>query len=231
MAKQTTYDYVLWDWNGTLFNDIDACINSINKSLQGNNLPLMTRERYLDLFCFPVEKYYQKLGFDFNKSSYAELAKEYIDNFLVESKSIALLHDGVKEILDYIQGIGIKQSILSASEKEILIERLEFYDIKKYFDEIMALDNIYAESKIELGTKWINSRKGNEKIVLIGDSPHDYEVASAMKIDCILFTGGHSPKEKLKKTKAVIVDDLCQIKEYIYEEKTATVEEQKCGCC
>lgn len=230
MAKQEKYDYVLWDWNGTLFNDVDASINSINISLKQYNLPLMTRKRYFDLFCFPVEKYYKKLGFDFSKASYDELAEDFIANYLIESKERAFLQQGAKEMLQYIDNLGIKQSILSASEKQILIERVKFYGIEMFFEEILALDNIFAESKLELGMEWIKTKNNNQRIVLIGDSPHDYEVATKMGIDCILFSGGHSTKQELLSKNVIVIDHLHQLKEYVYEEET-NLENKKCGCC
>lgn len=231
MAKHLKYDYILWDWNGTLFDDVDASINSINISLQQYNLPLMNRKRYFETFCFPVEKYYEKLGFDFTKASYIQLAQEFIDNYLVQSKKSAFLQSGAKEILEMIKSLNLKQGILSASEKQILIERLEFFAIKDCFDEILALDNIYAESKLELGINWMKSKKHAQRILLIGDSFHDYEVAQKMGISCILFSGGHSRKEDLKTKNVVVIDDLLDIKEFIYEEKTAVDAKEKCGCC
>ncbi|HHT83966.1 MAG: HAD family hydrolase [Christensenellales bacterium] len=213
------YDYLLWDWNGTLYNDVDASIKSINISLKEYNLPLLDKERYMEIFCFPVEEYYKKLGFDFEVASYDMLAKDFIRNFLIESKKSAFLQDGAKEVLRHFHALGIKQSILSASEKDILTERLVFYGIDGYFEEILALDNIYAESKLDLGLNWISKQNGDKKIALIGDSPHDYEVASAMGIDCILFTGGHGKKPELELKDAIVIDDLRQLKEIINTEK------------
>jgi phosphoglycolate phosphatase len=75
---------------------------------------------------------------------------------------------------------------------------IEHYSLKKYFTHVVGLDNIYAASKLHLGKELMN-RLGNGKgeTLLIGDTLHDYEVASEIGADCILIANGHQSKEKL----------------------------------
>ncbi len=224
MVRHIKYKHILWDWNGTLFDDVDASIASINVSLKNYNLPLLDRERYFDIFCFPVEKYYERLGFDLEKTNYQQLAQEFIDNYLIESSKSASMQPYAIEVLKHINKLKIEQSILSASEKQILVDKLDFYSIAKYFADIIALDNIYAESKLQIGMEWIKERNNKEEIVLVGDSPHDYEVAKEMGIDCILFAGGHGCRKDLIMKDATIIDTLCQLKNHLYVTEESAVK-------
>lgn len=217
MASNLKYDDILWDWNGTILNDIDACIGAVNISLEEHNLPIMTRKRYYEMFSFPVENYYKRIGFDLEKHSYNKLAKEYIANYVSEAKKTATVHKGAKEMMEHFESLGLKQTILSASEKEILLERLRHYKLEHYFYDIMALDNVLAVSKIHLGKNWIEKRGHNKRALIIGDTIHDYDVAMEMGIDCILFNGGHGRKDDLTKLGITVVDELESIKDYIYE--------------
>ena len=75
--------HIIWDWNGTLLDDCWLCVESINKLLLKRGLPLIDKEKYLDIFCFPVEDYYIKLGFDFEKEgSISHQLKSLIENTL-----------------------------------------------------------------------------------------------------------------------------------------------------
>ena len=73
--------HIIWDWNGTLLDDRWLCVDSINLSLRKRNLPEINEQKYLDIFCFPVEKYYQKLGFDFEKEPFTVSGSEFISNY------------------------------------------------------------------------------------------------------------------------------------------------------
>ena len=56
---------IIWDWNGTLLNDMELCVHTINEMLQKRNLHELSVDEYKEVFSFPVKDYYQKIGFDY----------------------------------------------------------------------------------------------------------------------------------------------------------------------
>ena len=44
--------------------------------------------------------------------------------------------------------------------------------------------------------------------MMVGDSEHDFEVARALGVRCVLFSGGHQPREVLAATGAPVIDAL-----------------------
>ena len=54
------YKYIIWDWNGTLLNDVWLCIEIMNEMLENRNLPSITYDKYREIFDFPVQRYYEK---------------------------------------------------------------------------------------------------------------------------------------------------------------------------
>ena len=55
------------------------------------------------------------------------------------------------------------------------------------------------------------------RAVMIGDSVHDYEVAQALGVRCVLQSGGHQPPEKLRETGAPVVKGLREAAALILE--------------
>ena len=52
------YTHIIWDFNGTIYDDVDACIKSANRLLGAHDLPLVTSvEQYRSLFGFPIQDY------------------------------------------------------------------------------------------------------------------------------------------------------------------------------
>ena len=49
------------------------------------------------------------------------------------------------------------------------------------------------------------------KILMVGDTDHDFEVSQALGIDCILISHGHNSILRLKQTNAHIVDNLSKL--------------------
>ncbi len=74
-------DYIFFDFNGTIIDDLDLCLDLLNKMLIKKNHKPITKERYLDIFTFPVKKYYIKAGFDLPKDNFEELADFFIEQY------------------------------------------------------------------------------------------------------------------------------------------------------
>ncbi|GAA2931862.1 hypothetical protein GCM10011428_56690 [Streptomyces violaceus] len=53
--------HIVWDWNGTLFHDIDAIIGATNAAFAELGLESLTLEKYRELYCVPVPKFYERL--------------------------------------------------------------------------------------------------------------------------------------------------------------------------
>jgi len=63
------YSHIIWDWNGTLLNDVEWCIKVMNQLLVQRSLPPISDvSAYYEVFCFPIIKYYKNLKFDFEKN-------------------------------------------------------------------------------------------------------------------------------------------------------------------
>jgi phosphoglycolate phosphatase len=206
------YTHIIWDFNGTILDDTDASIKSENVLLSRRNMPLIeSRAHYHSLFCFPVIEYYKKLGHDFEKESYDELSVEWMEQYLIHSKA-SPLHDGVLDMLEKIRTAGIPQIILSATEISLLRSMAEALGISKYFSELLALDNIHAQSKIELAREWV-SRTRPKKAVLIGDTIHDHEAACEMGVECVLVANGHQGRNSLTGCGVPVFDTLRELLE------------------
>ena len=199
---------LIWDWNGTLLNDLDFCIATINALLIKRELPELSRLTYTEVFSFPVKEYYAAIGFDFTKEDFSVPAGEFIDLYNAGVTNCALQHSA-NETLTHFSKMGFQQFVLSAMQQNMLEHTLAANGISKYFKAIAGLDDHYAVSKIERGEKLISSFNIDVKnALIIGDTIHDYEVAEKLGIDCILIADGHQSLERLKTTKATILPNL-----------------------
>ncbi len=208
--------HIIWDFNGTILNDLPLSLKSINTVLKKRNLPLLNSEEdYRKVFHFPIISYYEKLGMDFSKEPYKIPADEWIALYNSGIKEIPLT-DCIIETLEAIKNLKIPQLVLSASEKSMLLLQLEHYNLTKYFDQILGTDSVYGGGKIEMAKKWaIETDTCLTNAVFIGDTDHDYETAKALGCKCILYSGGHMSKTKLEKLGVPVIDCIKDILKYV----------------
>lgn len=205
------YTHVLWDFNGTVLDDVEPCIKSINELLLRHGLDtLKSVEQYQSVFGFPIIDYYKRIGFDFDKTSYNELAIEWVRLYNEYNLPLRLCPH-VTEALESLRSAGVRQLILTASSTEMVKQQLSGLGISDYFDEIIGVDNIHAYGKSDIAAEWIKLNKP-EKALLIGDTTHDSEVAEKIGIDCLLVSCGHMSAEKLAHHRAVFRDPSDAVK-------------------
>ena len=208
------YTHLFWDFNGTIFSDMQAGIDAVNRMLGDRGLPIIAdMEAYREIFDFPIKEYYRKLGFDFDKEPYEVLAPIWVELYLENCCSAGIV-DGVDTVVKAVAKTETKQVILSACEKDMLCDQLAELGVIEYFDEIIGLDDIHAAGKLHLAREW-RDKNPEAKILFVGDTTHDAETAEVLGADCLLFTGGHQSKERLLTTGCETIDGIVEILDHI----------------
>lgn len=211
------YKTVFWDWNGTIIDDLQASIDSVNALLSSRGLTTFSSpDDYYKVFCFPVIEYYRKAGFDFNAESFEKLAVQYIDNYDARCKECKVFSDILDAIIQ-LKDRGVRQIILSASEQNGLTDWLKSLDILKYFDGVIGNDNIYAVGKADIAVKWLDEHNEVDinDCILVGDTTHDFEVSQAMGCKCALVARGHNSFADLSSTGAPVFADGTELLGYL----------------
>ncbi len=188
---------VIWDFNGTLIDDLDLVLASVNPQLERQGLAAMTAERYRDVFGFPVQDYYRRLGVDFEKVSMTKLAADFFGVYEPGLRDCPL-HDGVREALDAFDQNGASQFVLSAMEEGMLRDTLDVLGILDRFAAAYGLAHQEGDSKVSRGRELMKDHSIEpETTVLIGDTDHDAEVAAELGVGVVLIANGHQSGERL----------------------------------
>ena len=188
---------IIWDWNGTLLNDVSICIDIMNEILGRRGLNKLTRKKYQQIFRFPVIEYYRQLGFDFKSDSFENLSIEFIDAYSRKLKEAKLFKHSM-DILGEFKSRNYSQVIISAMKQANLEDSLRDKGVRDFFEHVIGLDDHYAESKIDFAVGFISRNKIYAgKAILIGDTTHDFEVARALGCKCLLVASGHQSYDRL----------------------------------
>lgn len=205
------YNTIIWDWNGTLLDDVDMCIGCMNKLLETRNIPLLTKDKYQEVFDFPVQDYYQKIGIDFEKDPFDIIGHHFMDLYFEELPDCKMHSDALR-VLDYFHQQGMKQYVLSAMEHDALVLAMNDYNISHYFEAVYGIDNHLAAGKIDRGIQMMEEHQVNpQQSLMFGDTLHDKEVADKLGLDIVLISNGHQNFSRLIKSKKTVLTDLNSI--------------------
>ena len=123
-----------------------------------------------------------------------------------------MLHSDSVILLNHFKAYGYRQFILSAMKQDTLDQCLSHFRIDHFFEHVSGLDDHYANSKTENGHRLISGIKLKpSQLLMIGDTVHDFEVATELGCQCVLIANGHQSKKVLQKTGATVIDQLGQL--------------------
>lgn len=200
MSEQlhTPIRQVLWDWNGTLLDDLWYAIGVRNRVFPTFGLPTIdSLEVYYRQFTFPVRLYYERAGV--TDANFVQVANAWMDEYVRGCKEIPL-HGDAAFVVDAFRAAGIRQVVLSASKLDILTRQLSYYPaLEGRFDHVLGLSDIYARSKEAIGCAYLEKCGiPARQCVMLGDTLHDADVAKAMGTQCILVARGHQSRSVLE---------------------------------
>ncbi|MBN1402871.1 MAG: HAD family hydrolase [Opitutales bacterium] len=200
--------HIIWDWNGTLLDDVWLCVDVLNGMLAERGLPPVDSENYRRRFRFPVVEVYRDFGFDVSNGEFERMSHVYI-NAYESRRHLCKLHAGAEELLGELKSAGLGQSILSAYRQDMLDSMVKNMGLSQYFDHLAGNSDIYAASKVDYGRRLLAKIGGSaDEVLMVGDTEHDHEVAHELGIQCILLEHGHNERPRLEKTGAKILPDM-----------------------
>ena len=209
------YKVIIWDFNGTLIDDVNAALESVNDMLARRNLPLINMAQYASYVDTPIIKFYEHIFDDLYTMDFGKIAIEFNEGYEKHLPEKAVMADA-EEVLEYFNSKGKLQTVISATHIDKVNNRLTEFGLSGYFNKILAHNNLIAEDKTHLAVKYFDDKGIKpEEAVVIGDCVADFKMAEALGCDCILTTQGHQSRIEFAETKATVIDSLSELKNII----------------
>ena len=216
--SKTKIETLVFDFNGTIINDVDLCLDILNKMLVSANHNTVTKEKYLSIFTFPIIDYYIKAGFDLKpggKDDFRSLAVTFNKLYGSQYLNCTLFGDVIPTLKKYCSKK--KMILLSATKQEELLKEAEHFGITSFFDNIIGIKDIYGISKMEEAEHFFSTHPLDlNSTLFIGDTIHDCQVGKKLKGQTCLVSRGHQSRSVLEKARSTfLLDNLAALEEYI----------------
>ncbi|WP_406286203.1 HAD family hydrolase [Embleya sp. NBC_00896] len=201
--------HLVWDWNSTLFHDMDAIIAATNASFALLGLPPMTLERYRELYCVPVPRFYEKVTGRVPEPDEWTLLDDAFQAVYATHSALCELATGADELLDAWQREGGTQSLLSLTAHESLMPFVRRFGIERRFVRVDGRVGPPGGGKAEHLVRHLDAlRKDPAEVVLIGDAADDALAALHVGARAVLYAGGSHGRASLESVGVPVVDSL-----------------------
>ncbi|WP_328399986.1 haloacid dehalogenase-like hydrolase [Streptomyces sp. NBC_00390] len=211
MGKHSTH--LVWDWNGTLLDDIGAVISATNAAFAEIGLELITLERYRELYCIPIPRFYERLMGRLPTEAEWAVMDEAFHRHYTEHRIGCGLTDGVEDLLREWQRAGRSQSLLSMYGHEQLVPVVRGYGIESHFIRVDGRTGPSGGTKalhMERHLKALDGAAVPGRTVVIGDAVDDALAAAHVGARAVLYTGGSHSRASLESVGVPVVDTLAE---------------------
>lgn len=199
--------HLVWDWNGTLLNDLDLVVTATNDAFASVGGSVVTADEHRRDFRRPVSDYYAYvLGRPVTQEEFALLDRVFHDTYRKGLASVALTADA----RDAIAAWGGTQSLLSMWFHHELVPTVEAFGLA-----FLRIDGLREElgggfKAAHLKNHLAELGLDGADVILIGDSVDDADAAAAAGTRCVLYSGGFTDPERLRGRGVPVAETLLQ---------------------
>ncbi|MEU9980012.1 HAD hydrolase-like protein [Streptomyces sp. NPDC050856] len=212
MGKLGTH--LVWDWNGTLLDDIGAVIGATNAAFAEIGMEPITLERYRELYCVPVPLFYERLmGRLPTEAEWLVMDEAFHRHYWIRAETCGLTA-GAAELLAGRQDAGHTQSLLSLAPHDRLVPIVRRHGIEERFIRVDGRTGASTSGKAEHMVRHLLTLSGvtssPDRVVVIGDAADDAVAAAHVGARAVLYTGGSHSRASLEVAGVPVVDTLAE---------------------
>lgn len=191
--------HVVWDWNGTLYDDFHLVVKAAALACASVGGPPLDAAAYRAHFTRPLQRFYAAvLGRPVGEEEWRALNDLYLATYREQQPQASLATDA-RAALAAVAAAGRTQSLLSMWDHDELVALVRQLGIDNAF---VRVDGLRARGG---GGKTAHLLRHLEaiaptidgEILMVGDTTDDATAAQATHIRCVLMEDGPHPREAL----------------------------------
>ena len=199
---------VIFDWSGTLSDDITPVYIATMGVFRELGLSSLTFEEFKREFTLPYMKFYRKFKKDADKE---EIERLFYQEIVLAGNPEPF--PKAREVLEFLKKEDIRIALLSSHIQKKLIEEIRDYGFQRFFVEVNGGVHDKVEAILEILGK--NCFRPNETLY-VGDMAHDIEAGKKAGAITVAVSWGYQPKEKLlKEHPDFLIENLADLERII----------------
>jgi phosphoglycolate phosphatase-like HAD superfamily hydrolase len=203
------HPHLVWDWNGTLLNDLSLVVAATNAVLASVGAPAVTAEEHRMRFRRPIADYYaEMLARAVDDDEFGRLDRIFHEAYRNGLTTCALADDAMTAMAAWPGS----QSLLSMWFHDELVLAVRTYGLAERFIRVDGLRATVGGGRKAESLKRHLAELGvaGRDVVLIGDSLDDADAAASVGGRVVLYTGGITDPARLRASGHPVADTLTE---------------------
>lgn len=193
--------HVVWDWNGTLFDDFHIVVDAVNVGIGAFGLDPIDGDGYRTHYTRPVKVFYERLaGRPITETEWLELDRRFHDAYREMLVTAQLSRDALVA-LETVRQIPADQSLLSMFPHDELLPLVDRLGVSAFFNRIDGLRGQPGAQKagfLEAHLRELMRHEDPHTVLLIGDATDDAVAATHVGASAVLVDNGSHHRAELE---------------------------------
>ncbi len=192
------YDLIVFDWDGTVMDSTAIIATSIQSACRDLGLPVPSDDDARHVIGLGLVQALQHAVPNAKESEYEELVVRYRHHFLALGEAIPLF-EGAREAIIELHEAGYLLAVATGKNRNGLNRALDSSGLGKYFHSTRTADQTFSKPNPAMLLELMDELMIDaERVLMVGDTTHDLQMAINAGVDAVGVTHGAHPEDQLR---------------------------------
>ena len=203
---------IVFDWDGTLMDSTTVIATSIQSACRDLGLPVPSDEAARHVIGMGLVQALQHAVPDAPETMYEPLAERYRHYFLAQDESIPL-YAGAAETIVELHEAGHVLAVATGKSRKGLERALDSSGLRRYFQATRTADQTFSKPHPAMLLELMDELGVDAgRVLMIGDTTHDLQMAINAGVDAVGLTHGAHPEDQLRALQPLaLLDDFHEL--------------------
>jgi len=210
------FDLIVFDWDGTLMDSTTVIATSIQSACRDLGLPVPSDEAARHVIGMGLVQALQHAVPDAPETMYEPLAERYRHYFLAQDESIPL-YAGAAETIVELHEAGHVLAVATGKSRKGLERALDSSGLRRYFQATRTADQTFSKPHPAMLLELMDELGVDAgRVLMIGDTTHDLQMAINAGVDAVGLTHGAHPEDQLRALQPLaLLDDFHELRAWL----------------
>jgi phosphoglycolate phosphatase len=231
-TKERRYELIVWDWDGTIIDSAPTIVRCIQQACRDLDFPVPEDSIASYVIGLGVHDSLRRVVPSIHPARFPELVERFRYHYLAKDHELHLFA-GIRELLQDLKSKGFLLGVATGKPRRGLNRSLDYHQLNHVFHDTRTADESFSKPHPGMLLDLSDSLQVPvRKMLMIGDTTHDLEMAQSAGVHGIAVTYGAHPADALRCANSLAcLDNVGQLaawlEDHLYESGTTLTETSK----
>ncbi len=215
------YDLVVWDWDGTIMDSTPTIVHCIQQACRDLGFKEPDDSLASSVIGLGIHDSLRRAVPWIEPVHFPSLTERFRYHYLAKDHELHLFV-GIRELLEKLRADGYLLGISTGKSRVGLNRSLEFHELGHLFHETRTADESFSKPHPGMLLELSDATQVSvRRMLMIGDTTHDLDMAANAGVDAVAVTYGAHPLVTLKASPSLAhVDNVQQLAQWLNDNLT-----------